>query len=181
MHRNLLRPILFLLRKFSAERKSTTNESNNIEGELLRYFGSGTECVILLEEVATAASTNRQAKSKALETLSIGHSKRRLEAESDLNNEQERTSSSSSRPVSTNLRRRRRTEKVSHRRTFKRPRQSSSSSEEEEEHDHRSEVQENSEQQSESPDTGNLCGRRGSGKSKMKFIQRTIFLVRNIN
>ncbi len=172
---------------FSAERKSTTNESN-IEGSVFIFITKRKkrEFLFLEEEQIT---TTRQAKSKALETLSIGHNKRRIDPESDLNEEQEDTrkrTSSLSRRVSTTLRHRRRSEKFSHSKTFKRQRQSSS---EEEEEDNRLKSKRNSapifshrnrrkksdsEPQSEGTDTGNLCVRRGAGT---KFIQMKIFSI----
>ena len=115
--------------------------------------------IFILEE-ELIPTTTRQAKSKALETLSISHNKRRLETESDLNEEQEdnrRRTTSLSRHVSTNLRRRTRSDKVSHRKTSKRHR-SSSSDEDEEEEDRPSK------KSSEGTDTGNLCVRRRAGK-----------------
>jgi hypothetical protein len=114
----------------------------------------------------------RQAKSKALEALSISNNKRRIETESDLNEDQEdnpkrshskHTSSShhSIRHVSNTVRRKR-SEKLSNTKTLKRQRHSSSDDE-----DNQSSIQtkskRNSEPQSESTDTGNLCVRRGPG------------------
>jgi len=143
---------------------------------------------ILEEEQAT--TTTRQAKSKALETLSITNHKRRIEPESDLNEDQEdnrKRISSLSRHVSNNIRRRRRSEKISNTKTFKRQRQSSSEEEEEEEEDsqlstqskskrnsapilphHHRRKKSDTEQQSESTDTGNLCVRRRPGNKNKK-------------
>ncbi|CAF4837470.1 unnamed protein product, partial [Rotaria magnacalcarata] len=57
----------------SAERKSTINEAN-IEGQQ--------------QQQQQQTTTKRQAKSKALEAISISNNKRRIEAESDINQDQ---------------------------------------------------------------------------------------------
>jgi hypothetical protein len=131
--------------------------------------------ILILDEEQTTTTSTRQAKSKALETLSDSHYKRRIEPESDLNEDPE--TSSLSGHVSKNIRRRRRSEKILNTKTFKRQRQSSSEEEEDNQflNSKRNSApifprrkRSDSEQQSEGTDTGNLCVKRGAGK----FIQK---------
>ncbi|CAF3685930.1 unnamed protein product [Rotaria sp. Silwood1] len=165
------------LRLLTAEKKSTTNELNIEEEE---------------EQQQPTTTTARQAKSKALEALSISNNKRRIETDSDLNEDQEdnrkRTSSSRHSIVhatSTIRRRKRQSEKLSNIKTLKRQRQSSSEEEEEEEDDnktkpkrnsapifshHNRRKQSDSEKQSESTDTGNLCVRRRTGGREQSTV-----------
>ncbi|CAF1553813.1 unnamed protein product [Adineta ricciae] len=136
------------------------------------------------------STTTRQAKSKALEALSIGNQKRRIESESDLNEDQEdnkkRTPSSSTRHASNVVRRRKRSEPVTNPRTSKRQRQSSSDEDDDDEylsfqskskrnsapvlsHTHRRKKSD-SEQQSEGTDTGNFCVRRQTGGRELNTV-----------
>ncbi|CAF2672231.1 unnamed protein product [Rotaria sp. Silwood2] len=159
------------LRLLTAERKSTINKFNIEEEEEE-------------EEQQQPTTTARQAKSKALEALSISNNKRRIETDSDINEDQEdnrkRTSSSRHSTVhatSTIRRRKRQSEKLSNITTLKRQRPSSSEEEEVEEQGnqlkskrnsapifshHNRRKQSDSEKRSESTDTGNLCGREQS-------------------
>ncbi|CAF0758204.1 unnamed protein product [Rotaria sordida] len=166
------------LRLLTAERKSTINEFNIEEEEE--------------EQQQQPTTTARQAKSKALEALSISHNKRRIETDSDINEDQEdnkkRTSSLSSRHsivhASNPIRRRKKpSEQLSNIKTLKRQRESSS--EEEEEEDNKSEPKRNSapilshhnrrkqsdlEKQSESTDTGNFCVKRRTGGREQNTV-----------
>jgi hypothetical protein len=156
---------------------------------LFLFLFLSTKFIFLLEEEQPTTTTTRQAKSKAIEALSISNHKRRIEADSDLNEDQEdnkkRTSSLSHRSiphVSNTIRSRKRSETLSNTKTFKRQRQSSSE-EEDNQLSIRSKPKRNSapilphynrrkksdsEQQSESTDTGNLCVRRRTGKQHKK-------------
>lgn len=144
------------------------------------------------------SSTTRQAKSKALETLSTSANKRRHEIDSDPNEEHRSSLSPLSRRVSTSVRRRRRTNPYTHSKTSKRPRQSSSEEEEDDEdellfskskrhsasplphrHQHRRKKSD-SDPQTEGTDTGNLCVRRRTGnKDSNKKKKRTYSFALN--
>jgi hypothetical protein len=146
----------------------------------------------LLEE--EQPTTTRQAKSKALEALSISNNKRRIETDSDINEDPEdnkkRTSSLSRHSihhVSNTIRRRKRSEILSNTKTYKRQRQSSS-----EEEDNLLSIQSKPKRNSapilshhhrrkksdsEGTDTGNLCVRRGAGKNKPYVLDFFYFYI----
>jgi hypothetical protein len=147
--------------------------------------------LLFVEEEQPTATSTRQAKSKALEALSISNNKRRIEADSDINEEQEdnkkRTSSLSRHSihhVSNTIRRRKRSEILSNTKTFKRQRQSSSEEEQDNLLSIQSKPKRNSapilphhnqrkKSDSEGTDTGNLCVRRGAGKKKYHIYYRS--------
>lgn len=135
-------------------------------------------------EAEHLSTTTRQAKSKALEAISITNNKRRIETDSDINEDQEdskKRSSSSRRSTvhaSNPLRHHKQSEKLARIKTYKRQRQSSSE-EEEEERIQQSKSKRNSvgtishqnqRKQSENTDTGNLCVRRRTGKIKSIYF-----------
>lgn len=128
------------LRLLTAERKSTTNESH-------------------FEEEDT--SVTRPTKSKSFETTN----KRRIETESDLNDEHR---TSTSRHASTSVRRRRRTNKHSQQETSKRQRQSSSDDNEDEQVESKSKSHQT--KRTQRTDTGNLCVRRRTGGRDLNTV-----------
>ncbi|CAF2098013.1 unnamed protein product [Rotaria magnacalcarata] len=167
------------LRLLTAERKSTINEAN-IEGQQ--------------QQQQQQTTTKRQAKSKALEAISISNNKRRIEAESDINQDQEDTrkrssslsrNSSSGIHASSSLRSQKHSDKLSTTKTLKRQRDSSSSADDDddEEEDNHLLIQSRSKKdsapivpdhnprkQSESTDTGNLCVRRRTGGREQNTV-----------
>ncbi|UJR37286.1 hypothetical protein I4U23_029995 [Adineta vaga] len=175
------------LRLLTAERKSTTNESNIEEDAEEQQQQQQQQHQPAQSSSSVTSTTTRQAKSKALEALAISNNKRRIESESDLNEDQEdnkkRTSISLTRHESNVIRRRKRSEHVTNSKTIKRQRQSSS---EEDEyllvqskskrnsapvltHSHRRKKSD-SEQQSEGTDTGNFCVRRRTGGRELNTV-----------
>ena len=152
---------------------------------------------IAVEEQEQSTTSTRQAKSKALEALASSYTKRRIETESDLNEDSEdnrkRISLSGRHSIdhtSNIVRRHQRTEKLTNTKALKRQRELSSGEEEEEEDKHllvESKPKRNSapisshhslrdsEQQNERTDTGNLCVKRETGKKANAFINKNCF------
>lgn len=177
---------------YSAERKSTRNELH-IEGKIVVVYSYQKKKVfffvlskfLLEEEEQQQTTTTRQAKSKALEAITISNNKRRIDTESDINEDQgdnrKRISLShrSSVHALNTFTEQKHSEKVETTKALKHQRESSSEEEEEEEDDNPllipSRPKRNSssilsynsrKKHAESTDTGNLCVRRRTGKNK---------------
>lgn len=116
-------------------------------------------------------SVTRPTKSKALETTN----KRRIETESDRNDEHR---TSTSRHASTSVRRRRRTNKHSQQETSKRQRQSSSDDNEDEQVD--SKPKSHQTKRTQRTDTGNLCVRRRTGRKYSIEISKSNLCARQL-